>query len=338
MDDQGYTVLAGRYNVYNHVIGRGQAGTVHPAIDTQTGERVAVKVINRVYTEADAARREALRREITVSMRLQHVNIIALKDVQVSELHVCLVLELATGGELFSRVAKQGRMAEDEARGYFSQVVAAVDYCHAQQVCHRDLKLENILLSEQGSGGIKITDFGFSKDFQNDSLPKTKRVGTLAYMAPEVAMEGARDASGKEQSYDGKRADIWACGVILFVLVAGSYPFGDEAREKPVAIYRRIIEAQYSLPQDLSAECQGLLQRILVVDPQQRATLSEIKAHPWFVEQFEQPAAPPAVPEFQWESVIPQGAEAAAAAPAVAAAPVGLADDGGLDADEDRLW
>lgn len=128
-------------------------------------------------------------------------------------------MEYASGGELFTQVANGGAMSEDRARSYFKQIVSAAAHCHSQDICHRDLKLENIILGADEQT-VKITDFGLSKDTEQHSQPKTKRVGTISYMAPEVAM-----ASG-EIPYSGVAADVWSLGIILYVLVCCEYPFG----------------------------------------------------------------------------------------------------------------
>lgn len=277
-----YYVLNKRYRCFNAVMGIGQTGIVRPGLDLTNGEPVAIKVLDRAHTECSATRREALRREITVSMRLQHENIIRLQDVVVDRSKIHLCLEMAQGGELFQETQRRGRLSENESRVLFAQLISAVDYCHSQSVCHRDLKLENILLKEPGSTSIKITDFGFSKDYRNDSLPKTKHVGTLAYMSPEVAQD-----RGGHTPYDGNLADMWACGVILFILVCGKYPFGEPAHEKPPVIYQRIVRGEYTIPPDISPGCSQLISSLLVTDPARRATPEFVKSHRWFFGHFD---------------------------------------------------
>ena len=132
-----------------------------------------------------------------------------------------LVMELAQGGALFAVVGGGTPVDEERARGFFQQMLAAVEYCHGQGVCHRDLKLENIVLASAASDAIKVTDFGVSKD-TNLSQPKTS-VGTIAYMAPEVT---AVSRPGAPETYEGPPVDVWALGVILYVMCSCSYPFG----------------------------------------------------------------------------------------------------------------
>jgi serine/threonine protein kinase len=122
-------------------------------------------------------------------------------------------MELARGGELFAKLCEIGKFQEHEARFYWQQLMTGVMYCHMKGLCHRDLKLENLLLDEQGKV-LKITDFGFAK-FQVDSMPKTI-LGTAVYVSPEVL---------ENKTYDGFLADVWSCGVILYTMIVGNYPF-----------------------------------------------------------------------------------------------------------------
>ena len=171
----------------------------------KTNERVAAKIMPSM--------REDHSREILTMSALKHENIVELKDVIETGGQIYLIMELAKGGELFAKLCDDGRFTEDSARFYFKQILTGVLYCHKKKMCHRDLKLENLLLDESGKV-LKITDFGFAK-FQDASMPKTI-LGTAVYVAPEVLEEGA---------YDGYKADVWSCGVILYTLIMGNYPF-----------------------------------------------------------------------------------------------------------------
>ncbi|RRT48360.1 hypothetical protein B296_00046276 [Ensete ventricosum] len=144
-----------------------------------------------------------------------------------SKTKIYMVLEFITGGELFDRIARNGKLKEDEARKYFQQLIDAVDYCHSRGVFHRDLKPENLLLDSNGV--LKISDFGLSAlPQQEDGLLYTT-CGTPNYVAPEVV---------KDKGYDGAKSDIWSCGVILFVLMAGYLPFEDS---NLMSLYKKVI-------------------------------------------------------------------------------------------------
>ncbi|KAG4987641.1 hypothetical protein JHK82_030003 [Glycine max] len=162
-----------------------------------------------------------------------------------------------------------------EARFFFQQLISGVSYCHSMQICHRDLKLENTLLDGNPAPRLKICDFGFSKSALLHSQPKST-VGTPAYIAPEVL-------SRKE--YDGKVADVWSCGVTLYVMLVGAYPFEDP--EDPKNFRKsigRIMSVQYAIPDyvRVSKECRHLISRIFVANPAKRINISEIKQHLWF--------------------------------------------------------
>ncbi|KAJ0106094.1 hypothetical protein Patl1_18346 [Pistacia atlantica] len=166
-----------------------------------------------------------------------------------------------------------------QARFFFQQLISGVSYCHAMEICHRDLKLENTLLDGSPTPRVKICDFGYSKSGLLHSQPKST-VGTPAYIAPEVL-------SRKE--YDGKISDVWSCGVTLYVMLVGAYPFEDP--EDPRNFRKtidRIKSVQYSIPDyvRVSADCRHLLSRIFVSDPSKRVTIPEIKQHPWFLKNL----------------------------------------------------
>ncbi|MBA0860889.1 hypothetical protein Goshw_022234 [Gossypium schwendimanii] len=166
----------------------------------------------------------------------------------------------------------------DKARFFFQQLISGVSYCHAMQVCHRDLKLENTLLDGSPAPRLKICDFGYSKSSVLHSQPKST-VGTPAYIAPEVLLK-------PESQYDGKTADVWSCGVTLFVMLVGAYPFEDPDEPKDIRrTIQRIINVQYSIPDfvQVSPECRHLISRIFVADPTARITIPEIKNHAWFL-------------------------------------------------------
>ncbi|XP_052204513.1 serine/threonine-protein kinase SRK2I-like isoform X3 [Diospyros lotus] len=193
--------------------------------------------------------------------------------------HLAIIMEYAAGGELFDRICNAGRFNEDEARFFFQQLISGVSYCHSMQVCHRDLKLENTLLDGSPAPRLKICDFGYSKNSLLHSQPKST-VGTPAYIAPEVLLR---------QEYDGKIADVWSCGVTLYVMLVGAYPFEDPDEPKDFRkTISRILQVQYSIPDNIqiSPACRHLISRIFVADPTQRITMPEIRNHEWFLKNL----------------------------------------------------
>ncbi|KAI3713066.1 hypothetical protein L1987_71637 [Smallanthus sonchifolius] len=255
-------------------IGSGNFGVARLMRDKRTRELVAVK-----YIERGEKIDENVQREIINHRPLRHPNIVRFKEVILTPTHLAIVMEYVAGGELFDRICSAGRFSEDEARFFFQQLISGVSYCHAMQVCHRDLKLENTLIDQSPAPRLKICDFGYSKSSVLHSQPKST-VGTPAYIAPEVL---------SSQEYDGKIADVWSCGVTLYVMLVGGYPFEDpnEPRDFRKTIHR-ILHVQYSIPEniEISPECRHLLSRIFLGDPAQRITMAEIKTHEWFVKNM----------------------------------------------------
>ncbi|WVZ21700.1 hypothetical protein V8G54_009022 [Vigna mungo] len=193
--------------------------------------------------------------------------------------HLAIVMEYAAGGELFERICSAGRFSEDEARYFFQQLISGVHFCHTMQICHRDLKLENTLLDGSPAPRLKICDFGYSKSSLLHSRPKST-VGTPAYIAPEVL---------SRREYDGKLADVWSCGVTLYVMLVGAYPFEDQDDPRNFRkTIQRIMAVQYKIPDyvHISQDCRQLLSRIFVANPLRRITIKEIKNHPWFLKNL----------------------------------------------------
>ncbi|XP_008794879.1 serine/threonine-protein kinase SAPK3-like [Phoenix dactylifera] len=255
-------------------LGAGNFGVARLVRDKKTKELVAVK-----YIERGKKIDENVQREIINHMSLRHPNIVRFKEVLLTPTHLAIVMEYAAGGELFVRICNAGRFSEDEARFFFQQLISGVSYCHSMEICHRDLKLENTLLDGSPTPRLKICDFGYSKSALLHSQPKST-VGTPAYIAPEVL-------SRKE--YDGKIADVWSCGVTLYVMLVGSYPFEDPEDPRNFRkTINRILSVQYSIPEyvRVSQGCRQLLSRIFVADPSKRITVPEIKKHPWFLKNL----------------------------------------------------
>lgn len=281
-------VVQGKYEL-GRVLGHGTFGKVYLARNVETGKSVAMKVIGKEKV-IKVGMVEQLKREISVMKKVKHPNIVELHEVMASKSKIYLAMELVRGGELFSKVSK-GRLREDVARSYFSQLISAVDFCHSRGVYHRDLKLENLLLDnndnkntvpESGDGSstsidddsnyiLKVTDFGLSAlspSAASGGMLHTT-CGTPAYVAPEVIAN---------KGYDGAKADIWSCGVILYVLLAGFLPFQDD---NLMAMYRKIYKASFRCPPWFSPEARRLVTKMLDPNPMTRITIAKIMEAPW---------------------------------------------------------
>jgi serine/threonine protein kinase len=260
-------LLLGRYEV-GKLLGQGNFAKVYHARNVHTGEEVAIKVMEKekIFRSGLTAH---IKREIAVLRRVRHPHIVQLYEVMATKLRIYFVMEYVRGGELFARVA-QGRLREDDARRYFQQLVSSVAFCHARGVFHRDIKPENLLVDD--AGDLKVSDFGLSAvadQMRHDGLFHTF-CGTPAYVAPEVL---------SRRGYDAAKADLWSCGVVLYVLMAGYLPFQDR---NLVGMYRKIHRGEFRCPKWFSPELKRLLRRVLDTNPQRRATADEIMDNEWF--------------------------------------------------------
>ncbi|XP_043689018.1 CBL-interacting protein kinase 5-like [Telopea speciosissima] len=266
MDKKG-NILMQRYEL-GRMLGQGTFAKVYHARNLRTNQNVAIKVIDKEKI-LKVGLIDQIKREISVMRLVQHPNVVQLYEVMASKTKIYFTMEYVKGGELFNKIAR-GKLKEDAARKYFQQLIGAVDFCHSRGVYHRDLKPENLLLDENGN--LKVTDFGLSalgESVWNDGLLHTT-CGTPAYVAPEVI---------NKKGYDGAKADIWSCGVVLFVLLAGYLPFQDS---NLMEMYRKISKGEFKCPNWFSSEVRKLLSRILDPNPHTRVTIAKIMENPWF--------------------------------------------------------
>jgi len=263
-------------------LGEGTFGKVRLSTNLRTNEKFAIKCLKKSAI-ANRENIERVLREILIVKVLKHKHISTLYDVIDTPQEIYMVMEYASGGELFDYIVSKKRIKEKEARRFFRQIISALDYCHSHNVIHRDLKPENILLDKNLD--IKIIDFGFSNFFHPGSLMETF-CGSPAYAAPEMI---------KGDKYTGKEADIWSIGVILYALLCGYLPFDDDSNPR---LFNLILEAKYELPSCLSATSRDLISKLLRVNPAERLTLAQIAAHPWLQDSgtpVPQPAPKPKI-------------------------------------------
>jgi serine/threonine protein kinase len=247
-------------------LGRGQFGCVYLAREAQTKMLVALKIIS-VKAILEFKMEKNIMREIEIHSHLVHQNILRFYGYFMHNNSVCLILEYATGGEVYKEIRKspQKRLKEDLASSYFKQVVLGMEYLHSKHIIHRDIKPENLLVS---LGVIKLCDFGYSIHTQGASRKRTI-CGTAEYLAPEMLV-------GKNSIYDNY-VDIWGLGVLIIELVTGNPPFSGPK----IKIKAKVEALNYALPSYVSYECADLIKRILNINPSSRLPLEKILEHPW---------------------------------------------------------
>ncbi|XP_037532607.1 serine/threonine-protein kinase MARK2 isoform X3 [Nematolebias whitei] len=266
-DDQPHI---GNYRLLK-TIGKGNFAKVKLARHVLTGKEVAVKIIDK--TQLNSSSLQKLFREVRIMKLLNHPNIVKLFEVIETEKTLYLVMEYASGGEVFDYLVAHGRMKEKEARAKFRQIVSAVQYCHQKCIVHRDLKAENLLLDADMN--IKIADFGFSNEFTLGNKLDTF-CGSPPYAAPELFQ-------GKK--YDGPEVDVWSLGVILYTLVSGSLPFdGQNLKE----LRERVLRGKYRIPFYMSTDCENLLKKFLILNPSKRGSLEQIMRDRWMNVGYEE--------------------------------------------------
>ncbi|KAL0469420.1 serine/threonine protein kinase [Neurospora intermedia] len=268
-------------------IGQGSMGKVKLAKKEGTNELVACKIIERVSPDdgrqsreerekADAAREDRNAREAAIVSLLNHQYICGLRDNLRTRWHWYMLFEYVNGGQMLDYIISHGKLKEKQARKFARQIASAVDYCHRNSIVHRDLKIENILISK--TGDIKIIDFGLSNLFSPEEDRKLKTYcGSLYFAAPELL---------QARPYTGPEVDVWSFGVVLFVLVCGKVPFDDQYMP---ALHQKIKKGAVDYPNWLSSECKHLISRMLVTDPKQRATMQEVMNHPWMLKGYNGP-------------------------------------------------
>ncbi|XP_011059142.1 PREDICTED: calcium/calmodulin-dependent protein kinase type II alpha chain isoform X15 [Acromyrmex echinatior] len=256
-------------------LGKGAFSVVRRCVQKSTGHEFAAKIINtKKLSNRDF---QKLEREARICRKLQHPNIVRLHDsIQEENFHY-LVFDLVTGGELFEDIVAREFYSEADASHCIQQILESVHHCHHNGVVHRDLKPENLLLASKAKGAaVKLADFGLAIEVQGEAQAWYGFAGTPGYLSPEVL---------KKEPY-GKPVDIWACGVILYILLVGYPPFWDEDQHR---LYGQIKAGSYDYPSPewdtVTPEAKNLINQMLTVNPGKRITASEALKHPWICQR-----------------------------------------------------
>ena len=253
--------------ILGETIGEGAFAKVKLAKHIYTGEKVAIKILNKekINKSSDI---QKIKKEITILQKLKHKNIIQLYEIMETNKCLYIIMEYCEGKELFDYISSKKHLSEKEACRYFQQIINGVEYLHLSKVTHRDLKPENLLLDNKKR--ILISDFGLSILSKDYNSLLTTPCGTPSYAPPEML-------SGKQ--YNGIYSDIWSCGIILYTMLVGNLPCSESKED---LIYKNIITHNYFYPENLSDDAIDLIEHILKIKPEERYGFDEIKAHPWF--------------------------------------------------------
>ncbi|XP_058238171.1 serine/threonine-protein kinase BRSK2 isoform X3 [Hemibagrus wyckioides] len=260
-------------------LGKGQTGLVKLGVHCVTCQKVAIKIVNREKLSESVLMK--VEREIAILKLIEHPHVLKLHDVYENKKYLYLVLEHVSGGELFDYLVKKGRLTPKEARKFFRQIISALDFCHSHSICHRDLKPENLLLDEKNN--IRIADFGMASLQVGDSLLETS-CGSPHYACPEVI---------RGEKYDGRKADVWSCGVILFALLVGALPFDDDNLRN---LLEKVKLGVFHMPHFIPPDCQNLLRGMIEVNAAKRLTLEQIQKHTWYIGGKNEPEPEQPVP------------------------------------------
>lgn len=247
------------------LIGHGGFSHVYKAYDKSQDQFVAVKIIPRrcLRTLHDEQR---LQREVDATAFLKHDHIVALHDFFEDQDNFYLVLDYCEGGSLYDLIRNGPRMREPQVATIFRQIVEAVSFCHARGVAHRDLKPQNVLITTLPN--VKVSDFGLC-GYIDDKMMMHSFCGSPCYSAPECL---------SHVEYDGRKADVWSLGVILYELVTGTHPWDVT---NTAQMLQHIIQGSYEIPVFVSSACEDLIRAMLTVNPEERIPLHDILAHPW---------------------------------------------------------
>mmetsp|Transcript_2533 Transcript_2533/g.7613 ORF Transcript_2533/g.7613 Transcript_2533/m.7613 type:complete len:370 (+) Transcript_2533:32-1141(+) len=253
-------------------LSRGPAGSLQLATDTRTNQYVVVKLLER-----GPGVTKNLEREFLAHRRCHaHPNIVQLREVFLTQHHLAIVLEYMKGSNMPTYLAKHAPLPEPVARWFFQQLLLVFDFYHKLGIKNREVRLHNLMLaSDSPRSALKISDFEYSKTEQVNSDPKSA-LGTLAYTAPEALMHNF---------FDGSCSDVWCCGVMLYIMVTGKFPFGDpdaaNGKHGVQNMIAKIMKVNFDEPEGLSPDLEALLRSVLVSDPAARPSIQQLLAHPW---------------------------------------------------------
>ena len=264
-DSKTKEILVGEY-ILKHTIGKGTFSRVKLGINKITGEKAAIKILDKtkIIEKEDL---ERIIREMKMLSELDNEHIIKVFQIYENDNHYLIIMEYCEGGELFNYIVERQRLTENEASFFYYQLIEGVEYIHSKGIAHRDLKPENLLLDQNKK--LKIIDFGLSNYFDGEKKLETP-CGSPCYASPEMV-------GGNK--YDGFMIDIWATGIILFAMLCGYLPFEDDNND---ILFKQILGGKIEYPNYLSEISKDLMRKIIETNPKKRINIEDIKKHPFF--------------------------------------------------------
>ena len=249
-------------------IGKGTFSVVKLGINKITKEKVAIKILKKkkMQKSKDKSR---LEREISILKRLHHINVIKIHKISEEPDNYYIVMEYCENGELFNYIVAHQRLSEEETAYFFYQLINGLDYIHHKNIVHRDLKPENLLLSQGNI--LKIVDFGLSNYYYSEGKLLSTPCGSPCYASPEMVCGN---------KYNGFRIDVWSCGIIIFAMICGYLPFEDPNNE---ILFKKIMKCKVDYPEYLSEDVYDIMNKIIVIDPNKRINIEQIKQHPFYL-------------------------------------------------------
>ena len=255
--------------ILNEAIVEGSNSQIFQATHIPTGEKVAIKVLNKIKLNSQPELKKKAEKEMSISKKMFHKNIIKLFEIMETAQRLYLVTEFCEGGDLYNYISTRGHLSERQSCKFFHEIIEALSYLHSQQIAHRDIKPENFLLDTSGKSiSLKLIDFGISSNYKGNLLETS--CGTSAFAAPEMYVGG---------QYNGLLCDIWSSGIVLYAMLFGYLPFGDENEINNI---KNIVSGNYEIPEEASDDLRDLLTHIIEVEPDKRYNLEQIKSHKWY--------------------------------------------------------
>ena len=249
-------------------IGKGTFSIVKLGINKITNEKVAIKILKKKKMQKNKDKLR-LEREINILKKLHHINLIKIHKISEESDNYFIVMEYCENGELFNYIVAHERLSEEETAYFFYQLINGLDYIHHKNIVHRDLKPENLLLSQGNI--LKIVDFGLSNYYYPEEQLLSTPCGSPCYASPEMVCGN---------KYNGFKIDVWSCGIIIFAMICGYLPFEDPNNE---ILFKKIMKCKVDYPEYLSEEVLDILNKIIVIDPNKRINIEQIRQHPFYL-------------------------------------------------------